>query len=184
MRFEGFEVAEVKEDEGKTLKKPLYITEPFLFLSLANEAVDILKYGELLESIPLRRISEIMVMDKTVFSTALIGKCVELNIPMSITLSSGYYITTIKPDSKKFYAIASEHGRRYRELSDTEILCFAKEFASGKIAGYHALFSQRYVKEQNVFLKELEAGRGCSKRWTSTSCAAWKASAPEKFIHA
>jgi len=156
MRFEGFEVAEAREDESKSLKKPLYITEPFLFLSLENEAVNIMKYGKLLESIPLRRISEIMVMEKTVFSTALIGKCVKFNIPMSITLNSGYYITTIKPDSKKYYAVASEHGRKYQELSDTEVLCIAKEFAAGKIAGYRALFSQRYVKEQNIFIKELE----------------------------
>ena len=156
MRFEGFEVAEAKENESKSLKKPLYITEPYLFLSLENEAVDVMKYGKLLESIPLRRISEIMVMDKTVFSTALIRKCVEFNIPMSITLNSGYYITTIKPDSKKYYDIVSEHGRRYQALSDTEVLCIAKEFAAGKIAGYRTLFSQRYVREQNVFIRELE----------------------------
>lgn len=156
MRFQGFEVAATGENESKSLKKPLYITEPYLFLSLENDAVDVMKYGKLLESIPLRRVSEIMVMEKTVFSTALIRKCVEFNIPMSITLNSGYYITTIKPDSKKYYAIVTEHGRRHQALSDTEVLCIAREFAAGKVAGYRTLFSQRYVREQNVFIRELE----------------------------
>jgi CRISPR-associated protein Cas1 len=97
-----------------------------------------------------------MVMEKTVFSTAILRKCTDNNIPFTITLNTGYYITTIKPDSKKYYDIQFEHGRKYSTLTETEIFCIAKEFAAGKMKGYISLFKQKYMKGQNLFINELE----------------------------
>jgi CRISPR-associated protein Cas1 len=156
IRFERSEVKVEPEEEIKSLKKPLYITEPYLFLSLNGDAIDICRNKAVIETIPVRRISEIMVMEKTVFSTALLRKCTDNSIPFTITLNTGYYITTVKPDSKKYYDIQFEHGRKYCPLTDTEILCIAKEFAAGKMKGYISLFKQRYVREQNLFINELE----------------------------
>jgi group II intron reverse transcriptase/maturase/CRISPR-associated endonuclease Cas1 len=156
MRFERSEVRVEPEEEIKRLKKPLYITEPYLFLSLNGDAVDIKKDRIVIETIPFRRISEIMVMEKTVFSTAFVSKCTENNIPFTIALNTGYYVTTIKPDSKKYYDISFEQGRRYNSLTDTEILSIAKEFAAGKINNYISFFKQKYVKDQNLFIGELE----------------------------
>ncbi len=156
MKFARSEVVVEPEEEFKRLKKPLYITEPYLFLSLNGDAIDIKKDGRIIETIPLRRISEIMVMDKTVFSTALIGRCTEYNIPFTIALNTGYYITTVKPDSKKYYEVSSNHARKYSSLSETEILSIAKEFAAGKINNYISLFRQRYAKDTNLFTSELE----------------------------
>ncbi len=156
MRFEKSAVRVEPEDELKRLRKPLYITGPYMFLSLNGDAVDIKKDRAIIETIPLRRISEIMVMEKTSFSTAFLSECTEKNIPLTITLNSGYYITTIKPDSKKFYDISYEHGKKYSSITETEILCIAKEFAIGKINNYISLFKQRYVKEQNLFINELQ----------------------------
>lgn len=156
MRFARSEVVVEPEEEFKRLKKPLYITEPYLFLSLNGDAIDIKKDGRIIETIPLRRISEIMVMDKTVFSTALISRCTEYNIPFTIALNTGYYITTVKPDSKKYYEVSSNHTRKYSSLSETEILSIAKEFVAGKINNYISLFRQRYAKDTNLFILELE----------------------------
>lgn len=156
MRFERSEVRVEPEEEIKRLKKPLYITEPYLFLSLNGDAVDIKKDRVVIETIPFRRISEIMVMEKTVFSTAFVSKCTENNIPFTIVLNTGYYITTIKPDSKRYYDISFEQGRMYNSLTDTEILSIAKEFAAGKINNYISFFKQKYVKDQNLFIGELE----------------------------
>lgn len=156
IRFDGSEVIVEPEEELKKLRKPLYITEPYAFLSLNGDAVDIRRDGRIIETIPMRRISEIMVMERTVFSTALIRRCTDRGIPLTITLNSGYYITTIKPDSKNYYDISFEHGRRYRSMSDTEILCIAREFAAGKVRNYISLFRQRYEKGDNIFIHELE----------------------------
>ena len=157
MRFDGrADIHSDPEEEFRRLKKPLYITEPYLFLSLNGEAIDIKKKGGLVQTLPLRRISEIMVMDKATFSTSLVKKVTEMNIPMTLTLNSGYYITTIKPDSKAYYDIAYLHGHKYSQLSDTEILCFAKEFAVHKIQNYIALLRQRYAQGMGSFIHQLE----------------------------
>ncbi|MEW6602529.1 MAG: CRISPR-associated endonuclease Cas1, partial [Nitrospirota bacterium] len=156
MQFQQSEVRAGTDDGIKRLRKPLYITEPYLFLSLNGEAVDIKKDRAIIETIPLRRISEIMVMENTVFSTALLSRCTGNNIPLTITLNTGYYITTVKPDSKKYYDVSSGHARKYYSLTETEVLCIAKEFAAGKLGNYIALLKQRYVKEQNRFISELE----------------------------
>lgn len=158
MKFEREEVViEPEEQYNKQLKKPLYITKPYLFLSLNGEAVDIKKQGIVQETIPLRRISEIIIMEKSTFSTALMTKCTENNIPLTITLNSGYYITTVKPDSKKYYDISYEHAKKYYSLTDTEILSIAKEFAGFKLNNYISMFKQRYVKELNLFIREIES---------------------------
>ena len=156
MRIDGSEVRESSADDTRQFKKPLYIVEPFTFLALNGDAIEIHKDKRVLESIPLRRVGEIMIMEKASFSTGLIRRCTDMNIPVTITLNSGYYVTTIKPDSKKYLAIAHDHARRYYTLSDTETLCIAKDIAAGKIANYISLFRQRYEAGLNNFIHELE----------------------------
>ncbi len=156
IRFEKSEVKIGLEEYARQFKKPIYITEPYIFLSLSGDAVEIKKRKIIIETIPLRRISEIIIMNKAVFSTALLKKCAASGIPLTITLNSGYYITTVKPDSKKYYDISFEHGRKYLLLSETEIFCIAKEFAIGKLRNYISLFKQRYAKGDRYFIKEIE----------------------------
>ncbi len=156
MRFGKPEVAEGYGEGFKPLKKPLYITEPYLFLSLNGDALDVYKDKKIIETIPLRRISEIMVMEKSVFSTALIRKCTDCNVPLTITLNTGYYITTVRPDTKKYYDVCYEHGKRHYGLSDTERLSIAKEFAAGKLRNYTSFFKQRYEKDMRLFIGEIE----------------------------
>jgi len=156
IKFENAENVTEFEDEMKPLKKPLYITEPYIFLSLNADAIDICRSKKIIESIPLRRISEIMVMEKSVVSTALLKKCTDAGIPVTLTLNSGYYVTTIKPDSKQYFDTAYVHARAYYALTETENLCMAKEFAAGKLQNYAAFFKQRYAKDQNLFIQQIE----------------------------
>ncbi len=156
MTFDGYGEQPDDEEWARLFKKPLYITEPYLFLALNGDAIEINKSREVIETIPLRRISEIMVMEKTVFSTALLARCSESKIPFTIALNSGYYITTVKPDSKKYYEISSAHTNKYSKLSEAEILCLAKEFAAGKVKNYIAMFRQRHEKQPDSAVNELQ----------------------------
>lgn len=157
IRFERSEIKVEPEAEIRLLKKPLYITEPYCYLGINGDAISIIKEQVVREIIPLRRISEIIILEKSSLSTALIRKCTEANIPVTITLNNGYYITTIKPDSKEYYNINYEHSKRYFSLTDSEFLCLAKEVAVGKIKNYISLFKQKYTAGMNEFIKELEA---------------------------
>lgn len=153
--FNGRQVSYAGKEKAKLFKKPLYITTPYVFLSLNGDAAVIKKDQRIIESIPLRRINEVMVMEKTVFSTAFIRYCVENGIPFTITLNSGYYITTIKPDNKKYFQISYSHGSKFYSLGETELLCIAKEFAAGKLSNYIAMFKQKYRDVGNEFLDEM-----------------------------
>lgn len=149
--------AKVEPEEAiRRLRKPLYITDRFLFLALNGEAIDIYKNRKLIETIPLRRISEIIVMERVSFSSALLRQCVERNIPFTITLDSGYFITTVKPDSKKYYEMSSSHAMKYYSLSDTERLAIAKEIVATKLKNYIPLYRQRYIPGTNERIKELQ----------------------------
>jgi len=156
MHFDGTTSPVDMGDDFKRLKKPLYITEPYCFLSLNGEAIDIRKNKTLIETIPLRRISEIIVMDKSVVSSTLIAKCTGSGIPLTLTLQNGYYITTIKPDSKKYHDISCAHAAKYYSFSETEILSIAKEFAAAKLRNYISLFKQRYEQGLNLFIGKIE----------------------------
>ena len=153
--FNNGAVANTSEEYEKLFKKPLYIVEPYVFMSISGEAVVLKKDQAVIDTIPLRRISEIMMMEKTVFSSSVIRYCTENRIPFTLTLNSGYYITTIKPDSKKYYEISYAHSLKFNSLSETEYLCIAKEFAAGKIRNYIVYLKQRYNKGDNAFLQEL-----------------------------
>lgn len=156
MTFDRYGEQSDDEEWARLFKKPLYITEPYMFLALNGDAIEIKRNREVVETIPLRRISEIMVMEKTVFSTALLARCSEIKIPFTIALNSGYYITTVKPDSKQYYEVSAAHTNKYASLSESEILCLAKEFAAGKIKNYIAMFKQRHEKKQDSAVNELQ----------------------------
>ena len=154
--FEHSEITESHEQELQLLKKPLYVTQPFFFLGLNGDAIEIRKGQHLVDVFPLRNISEIIVMEKSSFSTSLIHKCTTLNIPVTIILNTGYYVTTIKPDSKKYYDIATKHSHAFNALSPTEILAIAKDIVAAKIQNYRTLFLQRYEAQRTPFLRAIE----------------------------
>lgn len=156
LNFDGAEAHDATTPDSGQIRKPLYVVEPFTFLSLNGESIEIVKQKRVMESIPLRRISEIMVMEKATFSTALVRKCADFRVPLTVTLNSGYFVATIKPDSKQYFDTAYLQGRHYYSMGDTEQLMIAKEFAAGKITNYIALIRQRYKAELNIFIGELE----------------------------
>jgi CRISP-associated protein Cas1 len=159
-QFLGYTFAsggKIKEQSAaaEVFKKPLYITEPYCMLSQLGEALAVKKDKKVIQSFPLRRISEIMVMEKTVFTTGLLKTCTERKIPFTITLDNGYHITTIKPDSKSYFETAYLHGKRFDSLSGSEKLCIAKEFAAHKIKNYISLYKQKYKKGSHELIDTL-----------------------------
>ncbi|MCB1143198.1 MAG: CRISPR-associated endonuclease Cas1 [Leptospiraceae bacterium] len=139
-------------------RKPLFISEPFLFLGTNGDAVTIKKKDKVINTIPIRRISEILFLENSVFSTSFIRKCSENHVPITLTLGSGYHINTICPDSKKYFDIESNHSILFRSLSDTDRLLFAREIAICKVKNYITFFKSRYFKENNTLINQLESG--------------------------
>ncbi|MGH8568555.1 MAG: reverse transcriptase domain-containing protein, partial [Gammaproteobacteria bacterium] len=137
-------------------RKPLYLIEPGLFLGVNGEAVELRKAGALIETLPLRRLSEILVMERCAVSSALLRKCVRGGVPITFTLGSGYHIATLAPDSRHHHDLAYRQSRRYYAMSETERLTLASALATVKIQNYLALFRQRYEVGTAEFLAGLE----------------------------
>lgn len=142
------------------LKKPLFITEPGIFLGLNGDAVSLVKYRQTIDNIPLRRLSEIVVLETASVSTAVLARCVEMRVPVTLALGSGYNVTTIKPDSKEYYLTVARHGMKYESLSAVDRLAVAQEIARCKILNYIPVFKQRYEKGAGDLLSELQHRAG------------------------
>ena len=154
--FQGGELDVFKAPEMKLLKKPLYVVEPYVMVTVDGNSVILKKEGKILQSIPLRRISEILLMEKCVISTSLITKCLQNKIPLTITLSSGYFQTTLRPDSKEYFLISSLHENKYANLSEADRISFAREIVLRKIENYIHLFYQKYSPDLKQVIKELK----------------------------
>lgn len=147
-----------EENEPKIYKKPLYITETGLFLSINDEALDV-KDKDVIKTFPLRRINSIVIEGVTTFSTALIKKAVHFNIPISISLKSGYSSIHIAPHLRDFYNSISEHTNAYNNLEDYEKLKIAKDIVNAKIESYLTLYKHKIKlesKDKIDFLKEIK----------------------------
>jgi CRISPR-associated endonuclease Cas1 len=138
-----------------TLRKPLYVMQPYVYLAAAGDTVEVRHQGSLIISLPLRRISEIIVMGQATISTVLLRRCAIQGIPLAVTLDSGYYVATIKPDSKSYYELMSRHNQAYSTLSSTEKLSLAKGFAAGKLENFNGLLGQRPTPESRETMDEL-----------------------------
>jgi CRISPR-associated protein Cas1 len=136
-----FENTAIPSNTGQ--RKPLLITESFLQIGLNGGAIDIRRNREIIDTIPLRRISEMVVLGKNNLSTALMQRLAEHKIPLSIALNGGYQMAVLTPDSRQFHETTWMQSRRYYAMTDTERLSVAYALVSAKLKGYTALVRKR-----------------------------------------
>ncbi|GER94336.1 CRISPR-associated endonuclease Cas1 [hot springs metagenome] len=152
LQFKKGEVIAISGETVRRFKKPLYITEPYVFISLNGDTISIKKNGQTIESLPIRRLSEIMAMGNVALSSSLIKKCTEWNIPLTLTLGSGYFVTTIKPETKAHFDISYQQANKYYNLSDAMRHEIAKDIVLSKLENYKTLFrSKRLSSDAPIF---------------------------------
>jgi len=155
---ERFNDREMEEPVERLLapRRPVVVTEPYLMLAVNGDALDIRRSRQLVQTIPLRRISEIVVLGKAAFSTALIQRCAQHGIPLSLALETGYQIGTFTPDSRAFHERAWRQGQRYHAMSERERTAIAAELAAAKILNYLQLIRRRYRAGDAKLVHRLE----------------------------
>ena len=137
-------------------RKPLVLTQPYLMLGTNGETIEARLDGKLLDTWPLRRLSEIIVLGRSMLSTALLEKCARHSIPVSIALDGGYQIATFAPDSRRFHAIAVRHSQWHAGLSDSLRTAYAARIAATKIGNQMSLMRLRGEPVSSAMLERLQ----------------------------
>lgn len=140
-------------------RKPLILTQPYLHLGANGEAVEARCEGRLLDTWPLRRLSEIIVLGRSSISTALLEKCARHRIPVSMALESGYQIATLAPDSRRFHEITARHSLWHENLGDSTRLAYAAQIVCTKLDNYMSLMRIRGEKQGSDALNALNEAR-------------------------
>lgn len=161
-KFLGYEFKGYNNDSeifnsSTLLKKPLYIIEPYIHIAVKHDSLDLIKNKKVQSSIPIRRISEVIIMNKALISSAFAKKCREYKVPVSFTFGSGYDITTLRPDAKSWYTISSKHYNRYASLKDYELLEIAKNIASIKIDNTMKMFKKRDRELYEIVIRQVNS---------------------------
>jgi len=139
------------------LRKPVYITEPYVFLGAEGDCLEVRRHSELLARIPFKRISEILTLGPCSWSSALVGHCVEEDVPIVLTGGSGKHLATLGGQGAGHYEVAYRHAQKFYALEAGQRLLLAKEFASGKLHNYRSLIRQRYHSGDHALLAALES---------------------------
>lgn len=155
--FGGLAADHVAELFTTPSRKSVYITEPCAWLGHNGDALEIRHQGQPVVTIPLRRVSDIIVLDHANFSSGLVRKCSQHGVPLVFTMGSGHHVATLSAVSRRFYGIAERQALHYTNASATERLVLAKAFASQKIINYRPLLRSRYVRGTAKLLSELDA---------------------------
>lgn len=124
-------------------RKPLIITDSYLHLGLNGQALDIRRDNKLIDTVPLRRISEVIIFGRNSLSTALMQRLAEHKVPVSVALNGGYQIAVLHPDSRRYHEISWHQSRWYYSLNDASRLSIAQAFLDAKLNGYRALVRKR-----------------------------------------
>jgi len=104
------------------------------------------------------QLSVIIAHYQVVISGILISKCLQAGIPVTLTLSNAYHLTTIKPNTKTYHDTLTLHGFAFYNTSEAEKLAIAQNIAMAKFENFIPLFKQRYSDNTQEILDYFENG--------------------------
>lgn len=157
--FLGADLGEELEEHSLSrsiLRKTLYLRELHGFLGLDRDSLAIRKEGQSLARVPLRRVDEIVIFGNNGISTRLIHRCSRQNIPISFCSPLGFYVNTLRPDSKRHFRLSGLHAARHAGLAPEEALAAARGLVRAKVANYAAWIKTMRHGQARSVAAELE----------------------------
>ncbi len=143
----------------KQLLNTLYVTSEDAYLSLKNDNVIVQRDDDVLGRIPLRSLESIMSFSYKGASPALMGKCAEFGVGVSLFSPYGRYYCSILGEKNRNVLLRREQFR----LADNEdaALPFARSFIIGKIYNCRWFLNglnviMRYVSIVNVSRRKVK----------------------------
>lgn len=139
------------------LRKPLYISEPYLYLAVNGAALDIRRQGRTIETLPLRRLSEIVVLGKAVFATSLVRRCRQEGVALVLAKEDAHGSVTLATPSRQRLDTLYRHAARYHAMSAGERLLVAKRLVEARIRSYYVPLRNSYQTGTEALIRRLEA---------------------------
>ncbi|WP_353684542.1 CRISPR-associated endonuclease Cas1 [Thermodesulfovibrio sp. 3907-1M] len=134
------------------LRKPLYIATPDTHLSISSDTVKITNAQGENQTVPLNRISEIIINTDTVITTPMLRKCIKNNIPLIIASNFMSPVIIVKSDHKSHYESIVRHTTKYYSLTDEMINLYAKQIVSLKLKSYEIFLTYK----RNLFASPIK----------------------------
>lgn len=159
IRFSADAAAEQAGDESAdSLRKVLYITEPYAFVSSNHGTIEVHAGSKSLGSFPLARTAGVVTLVPCTLSSALIARLADQCIPLAIAGTQGRQIATVAGDTARRFATAATQANRHASLGETGRCRAAGAFATAKLANYIALIRQRGPAGTAALVARLENG--------------------------
>ena len=137
-------------------RKPMVVTEPFLSLGVNGQALEARRQQALVGVWPLRRLSEILVLERATLSTALIDRCAQLDIPVAVTSGYGGHVQLLGNGQRRLHESQLAHALWHHALGDGARLALAKEVVDSKLHNQAQLVAQRRGQAELVLaLREM-----------------------------
>ncbi|GAB5046628.1 CRISPR-associated endonuclease Cas1 [Thermodesulfovibrio sp. TK110] len=141
IKFAGIEIQTKKQSQR--LRKPLYIATSDTHLSISSETVKITTSDGATQTVPLNRISEIIINADSVITTPMLRKCLKNNIPLIISSNFLSPVIIVRADHKSHYESIVKHTAKYHSLTDEMIVLYAKQLAALKLKSYEILITMK-----------------------------------------
>ena len=124
--------------ERGALKRTVYVQRPYSFAGLDGGSLYVRDEGQLLARLPLQRVGEVIIFGNQSVSTALLRSCSRRRIPVSFATRAGYFVSTLRPDSRRYYERSAQHAARHAALPPEALLDHARLVVEAKLKNYHA----------------------------------------------
>ncbi len=150
--------AEMDEEfvERTALRKPLFIRQQFQYIGLNGDTVELRQDSRIQSRFPLNRIGEIVVFGTNSLSSQLLRRCVECNIPVSFCTAGGYYVSTLRPDSKRHFELGAKHHARRESMPASDVLATARRIVAAKFGNYFDWIRESTDSQSKQVAKKLE----------------------------
>ena len=157
--FLGFDFGPGLDEEfidRTALRKTVFVRSMFGFIGVDSDTLVIRKDKRLVAGFPLNRVGELVIFGDNTLSARLVHRCCASSIPISFCRAGGRYVSTLRPDSKSYFALTALHDNRFSAMDRSERTTVARRIVTAKIRGYIHWLAGRYTGDAAEICATLE----------------------------
>ena len=113
--------------------------------------------NQLVQVIPLRRISQLIILGNHGLSSPLLSVCAKEKISVHFVNQWGFQVGTLTPINADYFAISAKQYYRHQALKPSERLAIACDIVCAKVGNYQTWINNSYRKGDAMTIKRLDS---------------------------